>query len=235
MVSFFRKIKQRIGKNQTGVTFIELVVVISIFSIIAGTLLLNFSRFGRNITLQNLAQDIALQINSAQRQAISGLTNDLLSSCDRTAFDCSPRYGVYIAALPNQGNDIMQSLGGVSGKSLLTYFDYSGGFNEMLDTGGTCGDLVGTECLDNISLGQGNFIGDICLGADAGSCIDASTDTGVHIAFKRPFPDAYIKDDNGTRYNYARITIRSPNGDTLPKDIVITGLGKISIESHIDQ
>lgn len=101
------KAKERIGER--GVTFIELVVVISIFSIIAGTLLVNFSRFGRNVTIQNLAQDIALQINEVQKEAISGRTSDLIADCNRIRSDCSPRYGIYITArdvgnTPNLGS-----------------------------------------------------------------------------------------------------------------------------------
>lgn len=230
MSEIFRKMK-----DNSGVTFIELVIVISIFSIIAGTLLLNFSRFGRSVTLQNLAQDIALQINQAQKEAISGRTNDLLSSCDRTTKDCAPRYGIYVAADVYPTNTIMGSYPpSIPGRSLLKFFDSDDptfGFDEMLQSGGNlCGTGINTECLDTISLGQGNYLSAICVGVDSANCNDISTSSGLHIAFKRPFPDAIIKDDNGFRYNYARITVHSPNDSTPSKDIVITGLGQITIE-----
>ena len=45
-----------------GLTFIELIVVLSIVSVIAGVILFKFSDFSNNITLQNLSQDIALRI-----------------------------------------------------------------------------------------------------------------------------------------------------------------------------
>ncbi|MEN9582650.1 MAG: hypothetical protein RL641_604 [Candidatus Parcubacteria bacterium] len=237
MVTFFEKIKKTFQSNR-GVTFIELVVVISIFSIIAGTLLVNFSRFGRNITLQNLAQDMALQINAAQKEAISGRTNDALSTCNRNSDDCAPRYGIYVTAKSSQYvNLLMQSFGGTDGKSLLRYFDYAQPnvrpVNEMLDYGNPCGSGVATECLDNISLGQGNFISAICVGSGMECDTDLTNTSGVHITFKRPFPDAIIKNDNGDRFNYVRITISSPNTeDTSPKDIVVTSLGRISIEKY---
>lgn len=231
-------------KSQKGVTFIELTIVISIFSIIAGTLILNFSRFGRNITIQNLAQDIALQINSAQKEAISGRTNDLISTCDRKTEDCAPRYGIYIA-VDNNGSSTGSIIGdngygGIPGKTLLTFFDTENlglAFNEMLDSGGNaCGTGFNTECLDNISLGQGNVVSEICVGFGNDCDSSLTPGEGIHITFKRPYPDAIIKIDgsgSAVRYNYARITVKSPNADTKEKDIVVTGLGQISIEQHI--
>ena len=217
-------------KANQGVTFIELVMVISIFSIIAGTLLLNFSRFNRNITIQNLTQDIALHINAAQKEAISGRTNDLLASCDRTQFDCTPRYGLYFVAR-GVNDSIMTGFGGIAGQSMLKFFDFVGPFDAMLNSGySTCGPNAATECLDNISLGQGNYISEICVGS--GLACDNVIQDGISISFKRPFPNATIKDDSGVSYNYARITVTSPNVDTRSKDIVVTNLGQISIEAH---
>ncbi len=221
--------------QKQGVTFVELVIVISIFSIIAGTLLLNFSRFGRSITLQNLAQDIALQINSAQKEAISGRTNDLSALCDRTTQVCAPTYGVYIAAEPDADNLIMGTYNdGEVGRTLLTFFDYKDPRNAMLNDGDNlCGTGTNTECLDNISLGQGNYISAICVGLGNVCTDDISSSSGLHIAFKRPFQDAIMHQDDGettgVKYNYARITVKSPNVDTPTKDIIITGLGQISI------
>ena len=224
-------------RDQRGVTFIELVIVISIFSIIAGTLLLNFSRFGRNITLQNWAQDSALQMDEAQKNAISGRTNDLLATCDRLTSDCSPRYGIYFTALAVGTTPNISSYAGSTGgagRSIFTFFDYiGGGSNNVLDNGWSpCGTGINTECLDNISLGRGNYISAICVGLGTTCDTDISDTLGLNIVFKRPFPDAIITADGGAVYNYARITVTSPNTDTPSKDIVVTALGQISIEAH---
>lgn len=243
MLKIFKKIKSKILRKAVlqnnfsqneGVTFIELVIVISIFSILAGALLFNFSRFSRNISIQNMAQDIALQINSAQREAISGLTNDLLAGCDRTVSDCSPRYGVYLVARGANDSKVL-SFGGPAGNisggtTLIRFFDDSlfSPANGVLDVGGDCGQGNG-ECLDRISIGQGNYISKICYG-DGNQCDTLASD-GLNISFKRPFPDALIYTDDGYRHNYARITISSSDINTQSVDIVVNAIGQISIEA----
>ncbi len=83
---------------QQGFTFIELVVVISIVSIISSVLIFNYGSFDANIRLQNLAQDIALRIKEAQTVAMSGAyateyNNQPLD--DMNVSLNAPSYGVY--------------------------------------------------------------------------------------------------------------------------------------------
>lgn len=54
-----------------GFTFIEFIVIISIFAIMSSFVLVNYRTFTRNIETQNLAQDIALMIKRAQNSGIS--------------------------------------------------------------------------------------------------------------------------------------------------------------------
>lgn len=232
-----------------GVTFIEITIVISIFSILAGTLILNFSKFSRNVSIQTLAQDIALQINAAQKDAISGLTSPLIFGCDRTTSDCAPRYGLYF--IPSDSTVMTKFINTdspagtlVAGKHIVRFFDhvdatFVGGPNGIYDASVAmqCGSLVNLniECLDVFSVGQGNFITSICgkLANDstAGDLVCDSTQIeGINISFKRPFPDAIIKNDAGDDYAFVRITVTSPNIDTLPRDIVVTKLGRVTIE-----
>src|SRR5438045_1959211 len=64
---------QKKFRDARGVTFLELIVVISIFAIISTTVLLRFSIFSTSVSLQNLAQDIALKIEQAQNASINGV------------------------------------------------------------------------------------------------------------------------------------------------------------------
>ena len=71
MLKFF----SRLHKEQAGLTSIELVVVFGIFAALASSILFNYRDFSSNITLQNLAQDVALQIRQAQNRSVSGATS----------------------------------------------------------------------------------------------------------------------------------------------------------------
>ncbi len=74
-----------------GFTFVELIMVLAIFGIFTSIIVFNYSNFNGAITLQNLAHDIALQINQVQKTAISGANNPLVGFWQ----EYHPRYGVY--------------------------------------------------------------------------------------------------------------------------------------------
>src|SRR3989344_4278539 len=77
-----------------GFTFIEMVMVITIFTIISGVALFNFGDYSDSISLQNLAHQISLEIVQAQRDAISG-RNAPQFDPDR------PSYGVAFSSSPS--------------------------------------------------------------------------------------------------------------------------------------
>lgn len=64
--SFFNNIKSQISR---GFTLVEFVVIIGIFAIMVGVIMSNFNGFRSVITLDNLAQDIALAIRQVQTSA----------------------------------------------------------------------------------------------------------------------------------------------------------------------
>ncbi len=63
MEHFEEKLKSKSG---AGFTMIELMVSISIFFIVTGIILSNYPKFGNNLALESLAQDMALSIRQAQ-------------------------------------------------------------------------------------------------------------------------------------------------------------------------
>jgi type II secretory pathway pseudopilin PulG len=71
MNSVFKK-KNTIKTN--GFTLVEFIVIMGIFSIMVGVVMFNFTSFRSTITLDNLAQDIALSIRQVQTSAGAGQT-----------------------------------------------------------------------------------------------------------------------------------------------------------------
>ncbi len=70
MMSIINKIKFPINNNQKGMTLIELLVVIAIMTILSGITIFDYTSFRSSISVENLANDIALSIRKAQSHAI---------------------------------------------------------------------------------------------------------------------------------------------------------------------
>src|SRR6185436_15116749 len=206
-----------------GLTFVELIVVISIFSIVAATVFFNFSGFSTAISIENLAQQIALQVKQAQTYAISGTTNFGLTAGE------APRYGVYFNIETPTGDP----------KKFVSYIDLDPADKQFSDANpwtSLCqhdpnfgGQAV--ECLDRYTIAGGDMISALCLNEETTSpnCATAVGSNGLHISFQRPFPEATIvaPDFPGMTINDAEIKITSSKGNQ--KTIIISATGQISI------
>jgi len=127
-----------------GLTFIELIVVIGIFATLSGVILFNSGSFTSNITLQNLANQIALQLKKAQTNSISG-ANSLLFSVPY-----KPSYGIYFDTTLVQNQK---------------QFDYFGDFNNNGQKDGSiCNPLA--ECQDRITIQTGDRISNLYAGCN---------------------------------------------------------------------
>ncbi len=127
--------------DSRGFTFVELIVVIAIFGILSSVVLFNYGNFNSAITLQNLAHDIALQIDQAQKTAISGQNNVLLPSFSSSPGPggFSPRYGVYFE---NPGSSV--NIDDPS-KQFIYFTDLPDHYNGAYDKGNTCTSKSNTE------------------------------------------------------------------------------------------
>ena len=82
------------GKKNKGMSYVELIVVLSIFSVMTSVVLFNYGEFQAKVDIKNLASDIALKVVEAQKAALSGK----LSTQD---FAPKPSYGVYFNISPS--------------------------------------------------------------------------------------------------------------------------------------
>ncbi len=187
-------------------TFIELIVVLSIVSIISTVTLFNFTDFSTKVSLQNLAQDIALHIKQSQTNSISGrLTEGFVGGQP-------PSYGVYF---------------NIDTPSSFIYFrDLGSPRNHIFDGG--CDDLgeSGSECLSITTIESQDYVSDICN--DSGLC----GYDDLSVTFVRPFPEPKIF---GTRSGTleeltsgAQVEIVSPKGVNM--HILVWPTGQISVQ-----
>lgn len=197
----FKNTRYTIQNTNRGFTFVELIVVIAIFSIMAGVVIFNARDFGDGIALQNLAQDIAMQLKKAQNDGSSGKTDSCFFS------GVIPTYGVYFSSPVDNDK--------------FNYFaDYSG--DKKMRPGLVCGTKSESQKIFNIP--NGNTISKLCVNRKNCNIND------LHITFTRPNLNANIVSPQYVNniIDDAEIEITSPKGKI--KTIVIWPTGQISIE-----
>ena len=80
---------KKFSNLKRGMTYVELIVVFSIFSVITSVVLFNYGDFQAKVDIKNLASDIALKVVEAQKSSLSGQWNL------NAPIDWKPSYGVY--------------------------------------------------------------------------------------------------------------------------------------------
>ena len=165
------------AKN-AGFTIIELLVVIFIFGVISSLVIFNYGAFRSDVSVENLAQDVALTIRRAQIYAVS------TKGADNTTF---PSYGVHFnipGTTPILGTD----------KSFVFFADLPDypviGQYDQNSIG--CGTIVSSainqdECMEIINIATSDKIKEIC---DDRVCYDETSNPSVDIVFTRPNTEA---------------------------------------------
>src|SRR3989344_950411 len=87
------------AKNHRGFTIVEMMVVIAIMTLMAIGMMINNTRFGDNLILNNLAYDISTTIRQAQSYGLStkNWINTITPSSPNQGFDVG--YGIRFASL----------------------------------------------------------------------------------------------------------------------------------------
>ncbi len=210
---------------QSGVTLIELIVVVVIFSIISSVLLFNYSDFSTNVSIRNLSQDIALTVRKVQTYATS------VQSLNNTTMDTRsfPSYGISFS-LENTSGPFQPNK-----KRFVVFADIPSTAdqlpNKKYDSDGSCGNPAsGSECLESFSINSSDNIVQICT--DVTGCVAVGS---VDITFRRPVPDAIIcykdtfdGDCQSSNISYVDIILQSAKG--LNRRVSVWNTGQISVK-----
>lgn len=178
-----------------GMTYVELVVVLGIFSVLSAVILFNYDNFLSKVDTKVLANDIALQLVDGQKSAVGGQWNSLASSTWK------PSYGVYfnLTSGANTGSKVFYSFADLDN-------------NKKYDERFTC---PGNECLERFSITKGDFISAINSVPLTGSSTPV---TGpIAVTFTRPDSAASFCPTTGSclsNVNYLEIVVSSPSGVT---------------------
>lgn len=195
-------------------TLVEFLIVISIFLILTGIMLTRYTGIKSSISIENLAQDIAITIRKAQLFSVGVRETD--SAIGKVI---PPGYGISIPPITSPGLD----------KEYIFFadldFPISGGNKEYDDSSGgnVCGKNTldnNLECLEKITINTDDYINNTYVdGSPCGSRLD--------IVFTRPNLSATIS-CNGSIYNEAKIEITNSEGKI--KNIIIPTAGNIYVE-----
>jgi len=194
-------------KKNAGMTYVELIVVLSIFAIMSAISFFNYGTFQKKVDIKVLANDIALQIIQAQKDALSGKL-PLTGSFDSG----KPSYGVYFnTESPNE----------------FIYFANLNNINSF--------DKEGDLILDKIIITKNNFIsgvGTYYPDNPLGNLNPVSSKSlNLAITFTRPNSGASIY-SNGeliTGIEYAQISISSPGANPVTSHIKVYPSGRVQI------
>lgn len=199
-------------------TLIEIIVVLSIFMIVSTMVMFNYGKFESSISLQNLADDIALTVREAQSYAIGarglGGSNSFFGG-----------YGIHFAIADPSISSIRASR-----KSFVFFADVDDEKKYNFDSNDTtCGSPdKDNECYKVINISSADYIKSIS--------VDGEPENRVDIFFKRPYPepsfcvgddiDDCTKDSPASSVSILIENLRS--GKT--KAITITNTGQISVK-----
>lgn len=136
--SFIKKITSR------AFTLVEFIVIISIFAIIATIALFNFGSFSSNVSLSNLAHDVALSIREAQVYGISATSGILPEN--------PIPHGTFFEFTNNSFTPTITLFDDIDGNGI-----YSG--NPI-------------EFMDSLSIQSLDYISDITVGSSLTPCTD---------------------------------------------------------------
>lgn len=221
----------------SGTTLVELMVVIFIFVIITGVTIFNYGKFNSSISIQNLADDIALTVRRAQSYAIGvrGYDESFIGG-----------YGIHF-----------------SPKSLVVGQEYKGSnksFVLFTDLGATpsarnqkynypssydgCGTPApGNECIEILNILSTDSISGITI-FEGSSPTTVPTDGSVEILFYRPNPEpvfCYRSDitdtscDLSSAISSVKIRISNiTNGQTVSKTVTVSNNGQISVSAEVN-
>lgn len=225
--------------NEQGFSLIEFIVVLVIFSIMAGTSLFNFNEYRDNIEQTNIAQDIALTIRQAQVYGISG--------SDRTIGDVglegnnNQNSVDFFGTNPQDfnGNEILditsdRSIRGVAfnvvDNEIILFEDLNQNF-EYDDSNDRIIDI--RKILSNDINMSACLITQSDAPADTDNCNEEVFNESDHISitFRRPYPDAYMY-YQGVSYGHFYLKLVDNNFSEKQRYIEVSPVGNISIRMY---
>jgi prepilin-type N-terminal cleavage/methylation domain-containing protein len=207
----------RVARNK-GMTYVELIVVLSIFAVISSVTMFNYGSFQAKVDIKNLTSDIALKLVQAQKYSVSGKLPPLLQQglIGGNINTWKPAYGVYF----NTTSD--------ANKKKFVYFTDIDS-NNICDA--TCTSFFANgEFLEKIDINKGNFIAKLeIMDSNNFAC---AIPTGLTVLFRRPNSEAKFVTEpvSSCIISYIQITVSSSASTPVTSKILVYPSGRVEIK-----
>ena len=194
-----------------GMTYVELIVVMSIFAIMLAITMFNYNKFQALVDIKNLSNDVALKVVQAQKYSVNGLLPPLTQQSIIGNVDVwTPSYGVYFQANSPR-------------------FIYFTDIDKSHTCDATCLNQSNNgEFLEAFNITKGNKISSITT-----SACSSGTLTDFTVVFIRPSSEAKFSASPALASNcdpkYASIIVSSPDG-LVTSTIKVYTSGRIEIK-----
>jgi len=236
-----KKYKFKYYSNQSGMTLVEMLVVIAIFMIVSSIVIFDYGKFRSTASLNNLSDDIALSIRKVQNYAIG------VKSSRSGNFDYG--YGIYFTTetygplnITRRGEEPVKQIV-TPKKDFFIFSDLNKNKRYDNTSDSTSCSLTNNpnnECIEKLTINTNDYIDQICAVTTSGglnfgwNTTPCSTNAVTHISFVRPNPDAFIYYCDGYETfcytaSSVSILIRNKENKNSLRTIFISNLGQISI------
>lgn len=200
------------SEYKKGFTILEMIVVVTIVSLIAGVVLFNYRSFTQRLALSAASQEIAVAVRQAQVYGRS------VKNVTQGSGDFGVAFGVDFNIGPNSNSYYI----------LFADKDGNGVYN------GTSACLPTSECVEKNLIRNGAIIAQICgaIGTGVPNC-SVSGARSIAITFLRPDREAYIYFSDGlgnrlgnTAYTSGQIKLGDSSGN-MQASVVVNSIGQI--------
>lgn len=245
MISFTKKTKIQSLQIQTqkGFSLVEMIVVLTIFTIMTGTSLFNYNDYQDSLRETNIAQDIALTVRQAQVYGLSG-SDGVIGQIDDIS-NPNDLFGVNSADDQGSGQSLNNSIVNIVEDQATRGVAFLGGSGDQkiiifedLDQNRHF-DPERDRQIDERTITDSDLRMQIAM-------IDSDDDTEIivqngqdyaNVTFQRPYPDAVFFYDSGSStisefFGGMRIRVSSREDFSAGSQIEISSIGRISLSKY---
>ena len=201
--------KLKTVRKNKGMTYVELITVSPIFSILSSVIMFDYVNFQDKVDLKNLASQIALQIVQAQKAATSGLLLGVPNTW-------RPSYGIYFfnpSTVTTKDTSVIPQI--PYSEEFIYFADFNSNYIFSNDSDYSSCPSSGSECLNRIIITKNDYISriDACMGT---ACMPTSSPVPIEIPTTNSLSITFTRLNSGANFYFMSGGSGHPLSDIAP-------------------